>query len=1088
MALAQTVTGSVTGTVTDTTGSVIAGAKVVLTNVATGVTTITTTNGSGIYQVQLLRIGSYKVNFSAPGFGAQVVGPFALEIDQVAKVDAKLKVGAASEVVTVTDSLAPILNAENATIATTITSNTIENIPMNGQNFLSMTAFIPGAVNTEPASTSGSNGSERYTSDDSVPAFNGNRQQSNNFILDGVEINETLNNTTGYNPNPDAMDQMQVITTNANAEFGNANGGTVIAVTKGGTNKYHGSVNGYLENDKLDANTWSNKYSGAQKSNYTQSIFNGTFGGPIKKDKLFFFVDYEGMRYHTGGQGTASVAPTPWRTGDFSDLLSLSSPIQLYDSENNFKAYPNNQVSIVSPVATYLFAHSEYYPEANQSPTSGTLATSNYLGSYKNFTRNDQGDVRIDWKVSNSDTVNGRFTHGHASDGQPKAVLAIDFPGSDDYPFTGGVMSWAHIFTSALVNELRAGFSRSIYDEGNTTDSTGAFGLNGNKVVGIPGGQSVSGFTNMAFWDGVVSGLGTTAWMVNMHENNFTYVDNLSWQHGHHMIKAGAEFIRYQQNYMFPGNDGALGDFAYDGNYTGQVGATGSSFADFVLDRSVFMGVGASYGYVGQRQWRDGLYVQDDWKFNSKLTFNIGLRWEFFQPIYEVNNKQLNVNPTTQTLEYAGKDGNSRGLYNATYTNFEPRLGFAYQAAPRWVVRGGYGITNYLEGTGTALRLTQNYPYNYSFEDSATIPSATSGGNPFAVENGFVSNVASSATSSYYAWKKNLKPSLTEQFNLTAEYQLDNNTSVSAAYVGEVGQHLIDANYANQWKTIGDASSAPYINLVGSAGVVKVTEAESVMNYNALQMILRHRASNGLEYTINYTYGKSMTNNPGFYGSLGVNGASAYWQNAYDPHADYGASYFDIRHTLTGTGVYELPFGRGKTYGANWNPILDQVIGGWKAGATGTFFTGLPITISSPVEVTANLFPWGGQRANQLRPLKKVHQTTNDWFGTDPSATPCTSSTDNGTCAYQIESTTAYGTAHVDTERAPGYEQVDFSLFKSFRVYDAQKIEFRSDFFNALNIASYGNPDSGVTDANFGIITATRSPQRQIQFALKYIF
>jgi len=1080
-ALAQTVTGSMTGVVTDASGSVIMGAKVEAQNLATGVKNTGFTNDAGIYYMQYLRIGAYKLTVSAPGFNTQNYGPFNLEIDQKVKIDAKLKIGEATEVVTVSDTLAPILNTESATVGTTISSNTISNIPLDGQNFISLVGFLPGAVNTQPASASGTNGTERDTGGDSVPSINGNRQQSNNFILDGVEINETMNNLVGYNPNPDALDQVRVITTNAGAEFGNANGGTVIAVTKGGTNKFHGSVNGYLKNDKLDANTWANNYAGSAKSKYTQTIFNGTFGGPIKKDKLFFFVDYEGMRYHTGGEGTASVAPQTWRDGDFSNLGT-----QLYDPSNGFAAYTNNQITVANPAAVYLFAHPEYYPLPNKTPSSG-LTQNNYKGNYKQYNLNDQGDVRIDWKIRDNDTVTGRFSHGHAHDGQPKAVLDIDFPGEDDYPYTGGVVSWAHIFSNALVNEFRAGVSRSVYNEGSTSDPTGNFNLKGNSILGIPGTQTQPGFSYMSFGDGAVDAFGSLGYIVDMIDNNFIYDDSLSWQKGHHLFKVGAQLVRYQQNYMFPGNDGALGEFYYDGSYSGSLGSTGSSVADFALDRAEFEGVGASYGYVGQRQWRDGFFVQDDWKVTPKLTLNLGMRWEFFQPIYEVNNKELNVNPTTMALEYAGKDGNSRALYNATYTNYEPRIGFAYQALPRFVVRGGYGITNFMEGTGSALRLTQNYPYNYSYEATASTPSATSDGNPYSVTNGFTSTASSSAATTYYAWDKNLKPSLTQQFNLTLEYELDNDSSLSVAYVGELGQHLVDAKYANQWKTIGDATTAPYAALVGSTGVVKVTEAEAVMNYHALQASYRHRASKGLEYTLNYTYGKTMSNNPGFYGSLGTNGASAYWQNAYDPHADYGPAYFDVRHNLSGTGVYELPLGKGKALLANAGKTLDEAIGGWKLGGTLTMFSGLPVTMTSPAEVDANVFPWGGQRANRYRKLTIHNRSTANWFGTDAAATPC-QGTDDGACAYGIESATSYGTARPNTERAPGYRQIDLSLFKSFTTVGTQKVEFRADFFNAFNFASYGNPDSGVTDTYFGQITGTRSPQRQVQFALKYIF
>jgi len=1089
---AQTVTGSVTGNVSDISGSMIAGATVTITSIDTGVVSTAVTNSAGIYYIQYLRIGTYKINIAATGFAPSSYGPFNLEINQLARVNATLKIAANTEVVTVSSDMSPIMNAESAAIASTITSNTISNIPLNGQNFVGLTAFIPGSVNTEPSATGGTQATERYNSDDSIPSFNGNRQMSNNFILDGVEINETLNNTAAYSPNPDALDQIKVITTNASAEFGNANGGLVLAVTKGGTNKFHGSANAYLENDKLDANTWANKYSGAARSHYTRAIYNGTLGGPILKNKLFFFIDYAGMRYHTGGESTASVAPDAWRTGNFDNLLSVNG-IQLYDPSNNFAAYSNNQVSIVNPVATYLFKHPELYPTANQNPTAGNVALNNYLGHYKQYSTNDQGDVRIDWSAGSRDIVYGRYSQGYAMDGEPVAVLPIDFPGYNYYPYKGGMVSWTHLFSSNIANEFRLGVGRSVYDEGHTTDPSGELGTSGNSIVGIPGSQSQPGFSYMAMSDSLVSSFGSLAYLEYMHETNLTYADNLSWQHGHHMIKVGAQFMRYQQNYMFPGNSGALGEFVYSGSFTGQSGSTGASFADFVLDRSSEATVGASYGYVGQRQWRDGFYVQDDWKISPQLTFNLGLRWEYFQPIYEVNNKEVNIDPSTVTLQYAGKNGNSRALYDATHTNFEPRVGFAWQFSPRMVMRGGFGITNFMEGTGTALRLTQNYPYNYSYDNVATTPSDSSSGSSISVSSGFGSSIPTTASTTYFAWDKHLKPSLTEQYNLALEYQLSNDTSLAVSYVGEVGQHLIAAVYANQWKTLNDSTTAPYAALVGSdgtalgsSGVVKMTNSESVMNYNALQVVYRHRASKGLEYTFNYTYGKALSNNPGFYGSLGVAGASPYWQNPYDPKADYGPSYTDIRHVLTWTGVYELPFGHGKSYGASWKPLLNEVAGGWKLGMTGTFFTGLPVTVESLAEVTANA-NYYSQRGNHYRTLKIHDRSAAQWFGTDVSATPC-GSTDNGSCAYGNETADAYGTARVNTERAPGYRQVDFSLFKAFKVLAENRVEFRADFFNALNMTSLGNPQNWTDYSNFGQITDSRSPQRQVQFSMKYIF
>ncbi|HTJ29619.1 MAG TPA: carboxypeptidase-like regulatory domain-containing protein, partial [Acidobacteriaceae bacterium] len=331
-ASAQTVTGSVRGTITDPSGAIISGATVTATNTATGVNTTATTNGAGEYSIRFLQIGQYKLSVDANGFSKAVYGPFALEIDQDAKVDIKLKVGSNSVSVEVSDQFQPILDTENATLGETFTENTIHNVPLNGLDFSQLTVYTPGAVATGFNSYGSMNSTERGTNAGNEVSVNGNRQQSNNYLLDGQEINENINNTLGYNPSTEALDQVRVIGSNPNAEFGNVNGGTVIAAMKSGTNQWHGSVFGYLKNYNLDANSWSNDNNiiPIAKNPYTQTQFGGTFGGPIIKDKLFFFVDYLGFRYHIGGQTSFSVATAAMRTGDFSNLYNLKVPIQLY--------------------------------------------------------------------------------------------------------------------------------------------------------------------------------------------------------------------------------------------------------------------------------------------------------------------------------------------------------------------------------------------------------------------------------------------------------------------------------------------------------------------------------------------------------------------------------------------------------------------------------------------------------------------------------------------------------------------------------------------------------------------------------------
>lgn len=1117
---AQTITGSISGIVTDNTGALLPDTTVTARNLDTNVTTDTTTNKSGEYSIRFLQIGRYTLTAKRSGFKERTTEPFALEVEQTAKIDVALTVGSANETVTVSNELAPILNTEDATIATTFTSNTIESIPLNGRNFSSISLFLPGAVTTQPTGFTGSNGIERNTGSNGQASINGNRNQTNNYLLDGVEINETINNLIGYNPNPDALAEMKVISANAPAEYGNVNGGDMILVTKSGTNQYHGSLSAFLEDYKLDANTWANKNFPAgtaftPRNPYTQTQFSATFGGPIIKDKLFFFVDYMGARYHKGGLSTSTVLSAKMRGGDFSELLdpaimcsstggvcaSNNSLVQLYDPTNGFAPYAGNlNIPINNPVAKYLIAHPQYYPLPNIAPGANSPVQNNFRGSSQNHVYNNQGDVKIDWTPTRIDRISGRYLQGESGDGTVNP-LAVTFPGSSFYPTKGIALNWIRTISPAIVNEARAGFTRIRWTQGEPTDTTGAFGLTGNSVVGIPGTQAFSGFSGQS-----VSGfttLGNPAGGTVFIDNIFTYADDLTWQRGKHLLKGGVQFVRYQQNNFYPGNDGALGQFQYNGNFTQnpfvlaannptQPSGEGYSGADFVLDRVYFEGVGAVTGRTGQRQWRSAYFAQDDWKMSPKLTLNLGLRYEFFQPIYEVNNKEANVNLATGTAELAGVNGNSRALYNATYNNFMPRLGFAYQARERFVVRGGFGITKYLEGTGANLRLTYNPPFQPSLELTGSAPSTAGPGVFFKVENGFSTSANPNFSgTTYRAWVPNLKPSSINEYSLTTEYELNNFTSITIGYVGESGQHLIQAVAANQLAqpcVIGGvvqsnpnsaacslADPAPYQALVGQSGGVVETASEGMMNYNALQISYRQRATKGLEYTVNYTYGRAMTNTDGFFGVPDINGPSPYAENAYNNHAEYGPVGQDVRNNLNGTAVYALPFGRGKMLGG-LPRLANELAGGWKVSVTAIAYSGFPLTLSA---ASNNAYTNNkAQRPDHVGDIHVVNRSVLNWFGTDPSVHT----------AYVQPAAGTYGNAAVGSERGPGYQQYDFSAFKDFTVYHENALGFRLDAFNALNQTSLGNPDTNIGDSTFGQITSVRSPQRQIQLSLRYSF
>jgi hypothetical protein len=1126
-ATAQTITGTVSGLVTDPSGAVVAGAKVVAINSATGVATPTTTNSAGIYSVRFLQIGQYSIVVEAPGFSKETVGPFALEIDQAAKVDVKLKVGGSGTTVEVSEDQQPILNTDNATLGETFTENTINNIPLNGRDFSQLTVFTPGAVSTDYGAFGGQNSTERDTGGSTVANVNGNRAQSNNYILDGQEINENLNNTIGYTPSPDSLDQIRVISANANAEFGNVNGGDVVMVTKSGTNHIHGSIFGFLENDNLDANSWTNKNQGIGISPFTQTIFGGTFGGRVLKDKLFYFVDYEGFREHTGGQQTYSVAPAAFRgqtattncAAGYADLSILSSTegIQLYNTQaaGGPVAYVNNCVPITNPVAKYLFANPAAYPLPNHAANEAdpTGIQNNFVGNYGQFERNDQGDAKIDWHFRDKNVISARYSQGLAQDGTTKEPIAVEFPSGSSYPDHLFTATWTRTVTPSIVNSLRASYARIRFNSGITTDPSGIFGYNGNTIVGIPSKtQQTAGFSEQSFSNtgaagaGVVSNFGANPTPEVFIDNVFQYGDDLTWQKGKHLLKFGAEIVRYQQNSFYPGNNGELGSFTYGGEFTSPVGASKSyGFADFLGGYANDDAVGDVVGRTGQRQYRNAYYAQDDYKILPNLTLNLGLRYEYDQPIYEVNNKQANINLSTGVVEYAGSIpvGNTfsnatvcptRACYSGTYDNFMPRIGFSYQPKSKVVVRGGYGITTYLEGTGANLRLTQNPPFHNDFETKATFPSGSgasySGGTPVLTADGFPTTTEPVTT--FYAWKNNLKSAVIQEFSLTTEYQLTNTSSIQVGYVGETGQHLVDPAYGNQLAAPG--ATAPYASIVGQKGTVKITASDATLSYNALQAIFRQRLTAGLELTANYTYSKALTDDIGYYGAADIQ-QQYYQQNFYNIGGDWGPAGDDVRHGFSATGTYTLPYGKGQKFGSGANYLLQELLGGWRLSGSSVAYTGFPVTIASgnaPYSNTVVAYS-GAARPQQVNPVTIVHRSISHWFGTAPAMLDAcdsdkTTNPEGGPCVYANQPTTTFGDVRTGSMRAPGFLNFDAALQKSFKIVGENSFNFRVDAFNLFNISSYGNPDNGINDSNFGQITSTRSTERHLQLALKYTF
>jgi Carboxypeptidase regulatory-like domain/TonB-dependent Receptor Plug Domain/TonB dependent receptor len=1133
LAHGQSVTGSVTGEITDPSGAVVSGAHVTAHNLDTGVDTATTTNSAGVYHLDFLPIGHYQVTVQSTGFNTETLPPFSLEVLQTASFNIKLKVGSSLTTVDVS-AAAPILDTEDPTLDSTFTANTIQNFPLNGLDFSALTLYVPGSVST--AGTSGTTSIERSTYYTDLPNINGNRAQANNYTIDGIDMNETYNNLISYSPAPAALEEIQVVTADSPTDYGNVNGAGVVTVLKSGTNQFHGSAYGYVQDYRLDANSYGNgQTTPATPINpYSQDQFGGTIGGPILHNKLFFFGDYLGSRYHKGGLGQASVIPDAMRNGDFSVLLNPSivgtgNTIQLYDPLNTttpFAAYAGNTgIPITNPVAKYLFANPTLYPDCGGdnpvTPANGKclppedgIAKNNYEAPSRSYKANNQGDVKIEYDPRAADKVTGFYSISHAYDGSTP-VLAITFPGINLYPTWITGATWVHSFSPSLINSARIGFTRTDWNQGFPIDTTGIFGTAGNAKVGISfPGQKYNGFTNQGL-NGNLSDVGTPAYDGGIIDNTYSYIDSLSWQHGLHYITMGIQARRYQNNYPTGNNDGYLGSLNYSGSFTSNGnGSGGYGPADFVLDRVSSGGVTLGSVNVGQRQWRTAGFAQDNFKVRPNLTMIFGLRYEFDEPWVEEQDRTGNIDLSTGQILYAGHlpagalpgAGLCANLacYQPNYRQWMPHVGFAYQLNDRFVVRGGYGATSFFEGNSYNQRLTAIAPFLQAAGFSVNSPTLTSIPTPNTAEEGFTnpdtSVQYSSSNNGYTAYPLNIQPAYVQEFNLTVEYALTRTISLQAGYLGETGQHIEDYGNVNQYTVNNDQTSAPFYNSpyigvngvdsalgVGGSGGVLITESRAMMNYNALQAVLRQRLNHGLEFTFNYTYGKAMTNSLGNY-ALNVNGFSGAFQNYYNSAADDGPAGYDVKHNVSANGVYALPVGRGKEYLSSASRFLDEVVGGWKVSTAAVVYSGFPETITGG---SNNSNSYGASRVNQYRPLKIVGRSNNNWFGTDPSVTPClTAGVDNGTCAFGVPANNTFGTESNGAVRGPGYLNVDLSAFKDFHLFETHTIGFRFDAFNAFNIVSYGNPDTGITDTNYGNVSlqGTRSVERHLQFSAKYTF
>lgn len=1111
----QEVTAAINGTITDPTGAPIAGATVTATDVARGTEYAAQTNTDGAYYLTHLPIGTYGVKVEARGFQTAVHPSFDLVLNQVARVDFQMTVGATSQTVEV-NGAAPLLQTETTDVSTHIDHVVTENIPLITGNYNQLTLLTPGAVSTNPgAFTSGQN-----TFQIGRPYINGNREQTNNYILDGIDNNQSDNNEVAYSPSVDAIQEFNLITLNPSAEFGNFLGGIVNTTIKSGTNSYHGDVFEFFRNDALNANQWSNGLTPVPtpKGALRYNRFGGTFGGPIIKNHLFFFADYEGQRMDSPSTQNAQVLSGPERTGNFGELCPsgfsasglCSTPAdQLFAPQAGVN--PANRAPI--PFNNLKAAGLTLSPAASaivNSPLYPLASTGNILFYSQRIENNaDQGDVKIDWTPSETDRIFGRYSQQSVRNPTTETYLLANNGITDfEYPLKNGMIGWTRTINPSLINDFRAGFSYFPVSQGYTNPT----GDNLPQKFGIPGSPS----TFLPAIGGLLGGVATIAnnlGQFNTFKDTVIQIgDSIVKTHGNHEFHAGFRFNNYRDNFLFPGIEGLAGFFNFNGQYTGNGGSSpGSGLADFLLGLPNNLGIGGKS--VGNRHVRNSLYSvygQDNWRLSHNLMLNLGLRWEVNTPRAATDGQAVNFALFGGQL--STPNVNNNGLGQALYhqyngiTNFQPRIGLAWQPdfLKNTVVRAAYGVSNFTESNGVNNLLTQNAPFetanNVTFAPTTALPPSTldQGFTGFPTGCTLPLAVAFSPVCfqgvTIHAFDVNIRPTVQQQWNLNIQRQFGNSTTVQVGYVGENDQHLsnIIMLQQNQLNANGTITPSPFLNptLLGEAGQRRFSLSNGISNYNALQAVLQERFSNGLQAQLNYTWSKCLSDTPGFFGQFGDNVAAesqtiagwAFPQNPYDQRGDYGRCPQNIASLFNGYVVYELPFGHGRRFGNDSNGIVNAVAGGWRVSSSFIFHSGFAQTIFANSDTSGT----GGfsTRANCVPGV--------------PSRVPMVfNPANNGVSFLNPAAVTTpapgtFGNCPVGAFDGPGYKSADLSLAKDFSITERQALEFRVDMSNFTNtpIFDFGQEFSGQHTAgasNYGEIFTSQGA-RTIQLALKYRF
>ena len=1071
-AWAQSV-GTISGTVMDQSKAALPGATVTARNEGTGAVREAVTDAAGRYTMPLLPIGSYTISASMAGFQTQERSKVLLEVQQSLTLDLTLSLSSLTSEVTVRSQATDVeVRRSDASLGQLINAQQVAELPLNGRNFVQLALLGPGTVTGRAGSflAQGPSSEVSYRGSMSVSA-QGMRENANDWLYDGVDNNELTAGGVGILPNVDSIREFKVLTHNYLAQYGSRGGTTVLVSSKSGENAFHGTFFEFFRHDALDAR---NFFDGPQKRKWRQNTYGFSQGGPIKRDRTFFFVGFQGNNIDEGLTTLLTVPTALMHQGVFTESFPGAPAATIYDPATTRTdpatgrlirdPFPNNTIPAdrIDPIGKALL-------DLLPLPTSTDRLAGNYLANPVKTLDDYQGDVRIDHNFSNNDRLFGRFSMERA-----KQYLPTGLPG---FGATGGfssnqtfetkaanvALSQTHVFRNNLVNQFTAGYNRVF----NYITSFG-YGSNKSAELGIPGANlgtpETSSLTRMTIQNFV--GIGDRGFSPFQGGTNvFHYTNVLTMVKGAHSLNFGGSARLMQLNLL--GDTALAGQFAFTRFFTAgftPAGTLNASTGNAVA--SLLLGLPASGGRNNQlqgsvkgRRWKEFRgFVDDSWRVNSSLTLTMGLAYMVTTPQTEVHDRFSNFDFYTGETFIGGTVG-----VKTDWSNIQPRLGFAWSpgASTVSVIRGGYGIYHDVSAMGGSTGPYQNPPFAnaYSFTSDNITPVRT-------LATGFPDNSQPVDPANYRGdWTTidpDFKQGRVQQWSLNYERKLPWSTVGSLAYAGSYADRLFDKsrnlNTATPGPGFNPASRRPYPQLQAVIAAL----SRGWMKYNSLQARLERRTSRGSYVLGSYTYAKALTNGvSGFGGDPGI----VYFPVVDSDDADVGSANTDLRHNFSLSALYPLPFGNGERFFGNLSGLPQAIFGQWSVNAIFVAHSGYPLGMSMSSNQSGTAF---GNRPDRVCDGALDDPTIQRWFDTSCFVAPAVGTLGNAA------RTTLFG---------PGRWNADVALSKRFN-----RFQFRAEIFNVFNHAQFGVPGTVVGAPNFGVIQSTVKSSRQIQFALKYVY